>query len=206
MERKSIQFKADDIDTSKRTFKGYASTYDLDQGGDIILPGAFKKTLSERADRIKVMWEHFDPIGKPTLMREEEKGLYVEGAISNTTRGKDTLILMEDGVIDTMSIGYNAVKTSSDKDSNRVISEIKLFEFSLVTFPMNEGAIVTDMKSIKRELKRRSFKNDEQMDEIRGLVVELMKIVSEEQIEEEDLPEDSDDLEELTKSLINFGK
>lgn len=155
MEHKSVAFKADDIEG--RTFKGYASTYDKDLGGDIIVPGAFAKTLSERAVRVKVLWQHSEPIGRPLMMREDDKGLYVEAQISKTRLGDEALELMRDGVIDQMSIGYSVPQGKSEynQDGNRVIKELKLYEFSAVTFPMNEAAIITGVKSLSyKEIER----------------------------------------------------
>lgn len=155
MEHKSVAFKADDIEG--RTFKGYASTYDKDLGGDIIVPGAFAKTLSERAVRVKVLWQHSEPIGRPLMMREDDKGLYVEAQISKTRLGDEALELMRDGVIDQMSIGYSVPQGKSEynQDGNRVIKELNLFEFSAVTFPMNEAAIITGVKSLSyKEIER----------------------------------------------------
>src|SRR5699024_10780708 len=141
MEHKSVSFKADDIEG--RTFSGYASTWDKDLGGDIIAKGAFAKTLSERAGRVKVLWQHSEPIGNPVSMREDERGLFVEAQLSKTRLGDEALELMRDGVIDQMSIGYSVPEGKSERDSdgNRLIKELKLYEFSAVTFPMNEAAI-----------------------------------------------------------------
>lgn len=149
MEYKAVEFKSEDVEG--RTFRGYASTYDKDQGNDVILPGAFAKTLAERGDKVKVLWQHSDPIGKPKTMREDDKGLFVEAQISKTRLGDEVLELMRDGVIDRMSIGYSipSGKADYDGDGVRVIKELKLFEFSAVTFPMNEAAIITGVKTIR---------------------------------------------------------
>lgn len=148
---KSIQFKAEDLDKSSRKFAGYASTWDKDQGGDIITKGAFKKTLSERSNQVKVLWQHDMslPIGKPLSMSEDSKGLLVEAQLSDTQLGNDAIQLMKDGVIDRMSIGFSIPDGKSEfKNGIRTINEVKLFEFSLVTFPMNEAAVVTGLKNM----------------------------------------------------------
>lgn len=148
---KSIQFKAEDLDKNSRKFAGYASTWDKDQGGDIITKGAFKKTLSERSNQVKVLWQHDAslPIGKPLSMSEDSKGLLVEAQLSDTQLGNDAIQLMKDGVIDRMSIGFSIPDGKSElKNGIRTINEVKLFEFSLVTFPMNEAAVVTGLKNM----------------------------------------------------------
>lgn len=152
---KSICFKADDIKSDERKFTGYASTWDLDQGGDIIQKGAFTKTMQERKNGVKVLWQHdaHQPIGKPLSMNEDSKGLLVEAQLSNTTLGNDAIQLMKDGVVDKMSIGFAIPSGKSSIEKGiRTIKEVKLFEFSLVTFPMNESAVLTGVKAIKNEL------------------------------------------------------
>lgn len=157
MEYKSLQFKADDVDSDKRIISGYASTYDLDQGGDIIVRGAFSKTLETGSGRVKVLWQHDGgkPIGKPVKMEEDDKGLYVESYIAKTSQGDDALELSREGIIDSMSIGYTVVESEYKDDGVRVIKELELMEYSLVTWAMNEAAVITSVKSLDvKELER----------------------------------------------------
>jgi HK97 family phage prohead protease len=152
MQFKNVAFAVKEV--TGRTVTGYAATWDEDQGGDVILPGAFTKTLQERGNRVKVLWQHYHPIGKPTLMREDDKGLYAEYTISETPQGNEALTLIKDGVIDTMSIGYEAVKSDRpDMNGPRFLREVKLFEFSPVTFAMNDAAVITGVKSIREALR-----------------------------------------------------
>lgn len=160
MEFKALNFKSEDIEG--RTFRGYAATFDQDQANDIIKKGAFTKTLSERADRVKILWEHRDPIGKPISMVEDEKGLLVEGLISKTRLGDEALELMRDGVVDQMSIGFVVPEGKSTQENNsRIIHEIKLFEFSPVTFPCNEKAFILSVKNINEAINSKAFYVDE---------------------------------------------
>ena len=149
MEYKHVAFKMDEVSEEASVFKGYASTYDLDRGGDIIVRGAFDKTLAENASQVKRLYMHKQdsPIGKPMLMRADEKGLYIEGKISDTALGKDVKILMQDGVITSMSIGFMTKEVDYNSDGVRLIKELELIEFSLVTYPMNEKAIITQVKN-----------------------------------------------------------
>ena len=157
MERKSLQLKEQSVDMDARTFEGYAATWDIDQGNDIIHPGAFAKSILEGfpAGRIKVLWQHNEPIGLPTEMREDKQGLYVKGKVSKTRLGDEALELMRDQVVDRMSIGFQipAGKSEYDKDEVRHIREVKLLEFSPGTFPMNEAAIITGVKQIEHALR-----------------------------------------------------
>lgn len=142
-----FEYKANSND---RTFEGYASTWDKDLGGDQIMPNAFKKTIMERFPRnkIKILWQHNEPIGLPTHMEEDSKGLYVIGKISKTRLGDEALELMKDKVVDQMSIGYDVVQDEmADDQSTRYLKELVLYEFSPVTFPMNPQADITSVKN-----------------------------------------------------------
>jgi len=155
MESKSVSFKSTDVEA--RTFYGHASTFDLDRVGDIITRGAFEKTLSERGARVKIMYNHKELIGKPMVMREDEKGLYVEGKISSTRRGDEILELLKDNVLDTMSITYSIPKGGAEynEDGVRLIKQLDLYEFGPVDFAANEAAIITGIKSLtSREIER----------------------------------------------------
>lgn len=136
------------VDHKKRTIEGYASTFgNRDRVGDIVQKGAFKKTIAERFANgskkdIKVLWQHFHPIGLPIHMEEDSKGLYTVSKIAKTPQGDEALILADEGVVDKMSIGYDIIK-SEPKDRDQILQEIKLHEYSMVTFPANEEAGIT---------------------------------------------------------------
>ena len=155
MEHKTLSFKLTNLDFQGRTLEGYAAAFgNLDQVSDIIHPGAFTKTLAERGQKIKLLWQHKldEPIGRVAEAHEDQAGLFIKAIISDTSRGRDALALLKDGAIYEMSIGYDAVKGGTDysKDASgatvRNLREIKLFEVSLVTFPANEMATVTALK------------------------------------------------------------
>lgn len=152
MDYKSFKMADASVDMDARTFSGYAATWDKDQVDDIIQPGAFRKSIAEAfpAKRIKVLWQHREPIGMPAEMLEDDIGLFVKGRVSKTARGDEALELMRDEVVDRMSIGFTIPQGKSEvrEDGIRIIREIKLMEFSPVTFPANESAIITGVKSI----------------------------------------------------------
>lgn len=136
--------------TGENTFEGYASAFDnIDSHKDIIVKGAFAKTIRE-SKRVKVLWQHdpYQPIGKPEMMAEDSKGLHVKAKISNTQLGKDVVQLIKDGVIDELSIGFNTIKDEWDQKSGaRIIKEVKLWEFSPVTFASNDQAGILGIKN-----------------------------------------------------------
>ena len=155
-EFKSIELKETAIDVSTRIIEGYAATWDIDQVGDIIQEGAFKKTIDEgfTSKRIKMLWQHDQALGMPVEMFEDSRGLYVKGKVSRTQLGDEALELMRDGVVNTMSIGFSIPKNKSgfNEEGTRIISEVKLFEFSPVTFPANEAAHILAVKSLQEQL------------------------------------------------------
>jgi HK97 family phage prohead protease len=131
------------------TFSGYASKFNMvDQDGDIVLPGAFTKTLSARQP--KMLWGHDTnkPIGLWDVVEVDSVGLRVEGKLLLTTAmGRETYELMKAGVVDGMSIGY-LTRKSETRGGNRGLIEVDLYEISVVTFPMLEAAKIESVKSI----------------------------------------------------------
>ena len=102
-EYKSFVFQLEDANEESGEFSGYAAVFgNVDSGRDVIERGAFSKTIREDFDRIKILSQHNDcdlPIGKPLELREDEKGLYIRGKISDTQRGRDIKTLLKDGVL-----------------------------------------------------------------------------------------------------------
>lgn len=142
------------------SFEGYASTYgNIDAGYDVVMPGAFAKSLEERpAGKVKMLWQHdpAQPIGVWTGMTEDSKGLFVKGRIlREVQKGAEAYALMKEGVIDSMSIGYRTLESDYTAGGVRQLKELGLMEVSLVTFPMNDQATVTTVKDFNpRELER----------------------------------------------------
>jgi uncharacterized protein len=156
MQFKTVKFAGSDVDVEQRTFEGYAAAYgNVDTDNDIIERGAFAKSIQEGfpSGRIKVLWQHRAdmPIGLPIEMREDDRGLYVKARISRTEKGEEALQLMRDGVIDRMSVGFSIPggKAEVDKAGVRHIYEGKLYEFSVVTWPANDQAVITGVKTLK---------------------------------------------------------
>lgn len=179
MEYKSakVELKAA-VNFKNRTFEGYAATWDLDSVDDVIKPGAFQKSIKEGfpAGRIKVLWQHYKPLGMPEVIEEDKKGLFVRGKVSKTQLGTEALELMSDGAVDRMSIGFTipAGKSFFNDEGQREIHEVKLFEFSPVTFPANENAVITGVKSLQEQLQIAKSKGVKINDS-----AELLKILTE---------------------------
>jgi len=148
MEFKSFRLKKSQVHDDG-TFEGYLSTFNnIDSYGDVIRPGAFKKTIAENGT-FPTLWQHdtYEPIGRFAELREDDYGLWVKGELNmDTQRGREAYALLKQGALDGLSIGFSTLKDSWDGDT-RYIQEIRLWEGSLVTFPANDLARVTSVRS-----------------------------------------------------------
>lgn len=131
--------------TDGSIISGYASLFGKpDQGGDRVEAGAYAASLLNTRS-IKMLWQHDpgQPIGVWDEVREDEKGLWVKGRLlTDVTKGREAAVLIAAGAIDGLSIGYRTVKAQKDDKGGRRLSELELWEVSLVTFPMLPDARV----------------------------------------------------------------
>ena len=151
IQHKSASFELKKEPDDDGTFEGYASVFGVvDQGMDVVERGAFTKSLGN-GRKVKMLWQH-DPnkvIGVWDEIREDERGLFVKGRLlKDVTLGREAMALMRAGAIDSMSIGYRTKEAVAEAGGRvRKLMEVDLFEVSVVTFPMNEAAMVTDVKN-----------------------------------------------------------
>ena len=133
---------------------GYASLFGkTDQGGDVVETGAYAKSLArlaQKGNRVKMLWQHDpqQPIGVWDEVREDKAGLWVKGRIlRDVEKGREAAALIEAGAIDGLSIGYRTVRATKNDKGGRLLSELELWEVSLVTFPMlPEARLVAEAK------------------------------------------------------------
>lgn len=153
---KDVSESIKDVDTEKGIVTGYFSVFGVkDSDGDIVMPGAYKKTIKENGpqsehSRILHLYMH-DPtqvLAKPSVLKEDKYGLYFESKISDTTLGKDVLQLYRDKVLTEHSIGYQIIKREVDEQrEEQKLVELKLWEGSTVSWGANMEALVTSVKS-----------------------------------------------------------
>lgn len=172
-ERKTLSFKTQDFDEEEGIFSGYAAVYgNVDSGGDVIEPGAFTKTIAEGWERVKILALHNDcwlPIGRPLELREDSNGLFIKAKISDTSMGRDIKVLLKDGVLNELSIGYDPVVFDYDSDTGvRHLREIKLWEVSVVTWAMNPEATISDYKNAEEVADRALSIVDEAVAEVKA--------------------------------------
>lgn len=129
--------------TDGSMIEGYASYFGKrDKGGDVVVKGAYGRSLKALKDSgrsVKMLWQHdpAQPIGIWDEVREDARGLFVRGRLlEDVAKGREAKALIEAGAIDGLSIGYRTVKATKDDRGQRLLSELELWEVSLVTFPM----------------------------------------------------------------------
>lgn len=140
-----------ETDNKTGHFEGYASIFNVvDRGNDLILPGAFKRSLHERGKKgIKFLWQHDpkEPVGILDEIYEDARGLYVRGRlILDVERAREACQLLSAGALDGLSIGFHTLKSKQRSDGVRLLEQVDLWEISLVTFPMNEQARISSFK------------------------------------------------------------
>ena len=158
---KSCSFEVKDLDAKQGIVQFYAASFDTekDSDGDIIVKGAFKKTLSEQKGRIKHFLNH-DPYSVPGVIMdacEDSKGLLCTSQLAKgkggefSTLAKDTLINYEAGVITEHSHGFKVMEENYDKEKQiNYITESKLWEVSSLTaWGANKNTPMVGMKSEK---------------------------------------------------------
>jgi hypothetical protein len=154
-----IEFRVDGDGATLGTLHGYMAvfnewtTIDSWEGRfrERIAPGAFRKTLDDFGDRVKILFNHgFDPsigdkpLGKPRVLKEDKRGLYVEVPLDDTSYNRDLVASLRSGALDGMSIRFSVAREEWEKENEdlpeRTLKEIaRLFEGGVVTFPAYEA-------------------------------------------------------------------
>lgn len=136
--------------------EGYGSVFGVrDSYDDVIAAGAFAKSLGEHKSAgtmPAMLWQHdpSEPIGIWTDMTEDAKGLKIKGRLAlETSRGKEAHALLKLGALNGLSIGFVSKQWAYDKDTDiRTLTEVDLWEVSLVTFPANGKSRITNVKAV----------------------------------------------------------
>ncbi len=149
LEHKFVALGATETVADGVKIEGYASYFgEVDRGGDIVAKGAYGGSLAALAAKggqVKMLWQHdpAQPIGVWDEVREDARGLFVKGRIlADVEKGREAAALIAAGAIDGLSIGYRTVKATKDDKGRRLLTELELWEVSLVTFPMLPSARV----------------------------------------------------------------
>lgn len=165
-----VKFAEGGDDAKAGRFSGYGAVFgNVDSYGDVIQRGAFKETLREWEAKGKwppMLLQHGGgflggaddmlPIGVWERMEENSKGLKVEGRLfaMNTERGQYLYEGMKEGSLDGLSIGFmvrESVNGTKPSEPRRTLTNIDLWELSVVTFPANDKARVSGVKALAPE-------------------------------------------------------
>lgn len=156
-----------DIDGKKGIVTGYFSHFNnVDSDGDIIMPGAFLKSIAESGPssnkpRIKHLLNHntSQPLGEVKALTEDTYGLSYESQIGTHNLGIDFIKMVESGLITEHSIGYEVMKWRNSDNLTyqlwgkdypvRELQELKLWEgSSLTAWGANSETPLTGLKSL----------------------------------------------------------
>jgi HK97 family phage prohead protease len=147
---RDLQVKAIAPDGS---FDGILAVYNnVDLGGDSILPGAFTKTIREHGNEVPMLWQHDtqEPIGTLTLTDSPDALLVKGQLLMDLPMAQKAYLLLKAQIIKGLSIGYDTIKKDTEAGV-RKLKEIRLWEGSVVTFPMNQLAMVTAIKALREK-------------------------------------------------------
>ncbi len=192
--------------------KGYASVFNnKDSYDEIVLPGAFKKTLSEglKSGRIKFADSHRAWFGTEFIHgilddgHEDETGLAFNARISKTEPAQNMLIKVKEKILNALSIGYDIVKDEYDEEKKILyLKELKLYEVSVVAWGANPKAVITGAKGL---LSLKELDGEE-----RAILVKILKALTGEESDPSTLeqpaaePTDVDRLLESMSGLEEF--
>ena len=152
---KSLDLVIKDMDAKKGIVEGYFSAFgSIDSDGDVIMPGAFKRSIQDWGPdgkgRIKHLLNHdpSKPLGKIVELKEDSYGLYYKSQIGTHQLGKDFVAMVESGLIAEHSIGFRTIREQKGQEANE-IHDVMLFEgSSLTAWGANENTPLLGMKNM----------------------------------------------------------
>lgn len=152
---KSFGLEVKDVDAKSGVVSGYFSAFGMvDSDGDIMMPGAFKRSIQDWGvdgkQRIKHLLNHdpSKPLGKLLSLKEDSYGLYYESKIGTHQLGKDFIKMVESGLIGEHSIGFRTLREQKSGEANE-IHEVMLFEgSSLTAWGANENTPLLGLKNM----------------------------------------------------------
>lgn len=153
MNQQHLNFQLELKQIGEKEFEGHGSIFhNVDLGGDVVVPGAFKRSLARHkaaGTLPQMFWMHKADMvpGAWKEMHEDEKGLFVRGELADTQLGNEIHTLLKMKAVRGLSIGYQTIDSDYDKDGNKLLKEVDLWEVSPVSLAMNPLAKVEFVKS-----------------------------------------------------------
>lgn len=161
MQFKQVSHEIKELDDSKGIVVAYASVYNnIDSDSEVIMPGAFTKTVSENYKRIRVLKDHNPTIGLGVPLAINTSDSY--GLLTTTQFNlkkevsrdiyEDIKLFLANGLNAELSIGFQTIKSIEERidESKEIekITEVKLWEYSFLSnWAANERAVVQNVKS-----------------------------------------------------------
>lgn len=149
--------------TAEGSFEGLLSPYgNVDGTGDLVEPGAYTKTLKDRGNKVPLLWQHSPalPIGE-LMLDDRADGLYCKGQLLMADSvAQRAYLFIKARIVKGLSIGFETIKDSIENGVRR-LKEIRLYEGSIVTFPANEMALITTVKSVNGAVENKGDFNEE---------------------------------------------
>ena len=222
---KSFEGNVKDVDSKQGIVSGYFSAFGMvDADGDIMMPGAFKRSIQdwgpEAKGRVKHLLNHdpSQPLGKILELKEDSYGLYYRSQVGSHRLGQDFIKMVESDLIGEHSIGFRILREQKAAEANE-IHEVMLFEgSSLTAWGANEYTPILGIKSlsdyskIQQQIKsfEKFIRNSDVTDEtielclikVRQLAQAIEKTSSTKAVEE--TPEQQKNNEVLEQSLISI--
>ena len=191
---KEFQVKSETLQDTG-TISGYFSTYDRipDSYGDVIAPGAFTETIKAREENghpFPLCWNHDlnQIIGKVDSIEDTEKGPLMTASFFDTPLAQEKRAIVQSGVVFQFSFAYEVEDaeqvTLEDGTKANELRKLNLYEVSIVPIPANQNAVVTDVKS-----GRRNSKSDE------GTIKQIITLAQSllDEVDDADKPESGED-------------
>lgn len=146
IEYKSVPLEIKELDDEGR-FEGWGAVFgEEDEGGDTLVRGLFKKSLVKR--KPKIYLEHHSSIGVYDVAVEKKYGLWVEGQPDESPDGLTARMKLKSGALDSLSVGFRTITEKAKPGYRRDVIEANLYHVGIVPFGLNEGAVVTAVKSL----------------------------------------------------------
>jgi HK97 family phage prohead protease len=168
--------------TADRKVKGYAIVWgSKNDYNEIVLKGATLNSLNARGigstsgNPILVLNQHrqTEPLCRPTILQEDDYGLYFEGdIIGGVSYADEAVNQVSQGVLRQLSYGFNYIWDKTEYDATMdayILKEIKLGEISLVTFSSDENAQLRSFNELQERAVLDKF-SPEQINDLHNLL------------------------------------
>ncbi len=120
----------------------------LDEGKDIVAPGAVSRALAGRKSLPMLLFhDHKRPVGVWNSFRETSDGLEVKGRFSSSQAGREAREDARSGALGGLSMGFRTLRHKFEGKARHLL-DFALDEISLVTVPMNRLTLVSSVKDI----------------------------------------------------------